>query len=276
MSNTLFIIGAGFNLDANSFVSAVQVIQPSRTAGLTHEDAPDWELENIPLGYPNVNDLVKYGLGPEADLFRGAEELFTDAYGRHDWVVLKRLTIIIRGLGDSTSVAHVHGSLYLYPIDFDVGPRDDNGSRWLSPRSDPRIVFDPDSLGSSFPRYTNPNPGYGFGIPEARFIPPVSDMADSVEQTYYKALFEAAIKQIRKAEEVIAINYCFAESDRPSYDHLLTQLFSEGKRLVIVYPSAIDHAHRLLAQYHEYSPSIVAGPSTFAGWVAAEYPKGGA
>jgi hypothetical protein len=347
MGETVFLLGAGFNLDANSILPSVDFSQPGRMVGLTHDNCPSWELADIPLRYPTVNELVRYCFGPDVDLSLGAERLFTEAYSRSDWVVLRRLTTIIQGadhyiatplagkdsvysrffssfakstfisynydclaelclqaqgswnpqsgfgvpaevwkhgfpmgpepmgdLGSSTEIFHVHGSLYLYPVLSDLNPPDRDGMQWLTMRPDPRFLFDPDSLGSSFPRYGRPSPGHGYSVPEERFIPPIAEKAESIEQDYYAVLFGRAVERVRTSHRIIAIGYSFASSDRPSYDPFLRELFSHSGSLLVVSPWAQDLSMRIMRDYQSYSPIIEFLPMTFSQWVNAAYPKG--
>lgn len=347
MANPVFLLGAGFNLDANSLLPSSDVSEPGRVVGLTHECPKPWELEPLPLRYPTVTELVRSCFGPDVDLAQGTEKLFTEAYSRSDWVVLCRLTEMLQGadhyigtvlsgqdsvyarffsafpdatfisynydclvelflqaqgiwnpqsgfgvkaeayrpnfpdgleplgdLGPSIEVIHVHGSLYLYPVNSDLGPPDRDGTRWLSIRSQPRFIFDPDTLASSFPRYSRPAPGHGYAIPEERFVPPIADKAESIEQDYYKILFGRAAEQAHKSSRLIAIGYSFAVSDRLSFDPFLRDLFSRSGSLLVVSPSAQDISMRLRHDYDTYSPRIESLPMTFSQWVNVGYPKG--
>ena len=347
MAEPVFLLGAGFNLDANVLVPSSDVSEPGRVVGLTHENPQPWELEPLPLRYPTVMELVRSCFGPDADLSQGAEKLFTEAYSRSDWVVLRRLTTILQGadhyigtilagnesayteflhafpnaafisynydclvelllqaqgtwnpqsgyglraevyrpgfptgpeplgdLGPSAEVIHVHGSMYLYPVISDLGAPDRDGTRWLSMRTRPRFLFDPYSLGSSFPHYSHPAPVHGFATPEERFIPPIADKAESIEQDYYKILFGRATERVRESGRLIAIGYSFASSDRLSFDRFLRDLFSRSGSLLVVSPSAHNISMRLRREYDTYSPSIESLPMTFSQWVDAGYPKG--
>ncbi len=348
MAEPVFLLGAGFNLDANALIPSSDVSDPRRVVGLTHENPQPWELEPLPLRYPIVSELVHSCFGPDADLSQGTEKLFTEAYSRSDWVVLRRLTTIIQGadhyiattiakddcsvysrffnrfknsiffsynydclaelclqaqgswnpqsgfgvhaevwkhgfpmgpepmeyLGSSTEIFHVHGSLYLYPVLSDLSPPDRDGMQWLTMRSNPKFLFDPDSLGSSFPSYERPIPDHGYLLPEARFIPPIADKADSIEQDYYKILFDRAMKRVHDANRLVAIGYSFAASDRSSFDSFLRDLFSRSGTLLVVSPSAQEITNRLQRDYHRYKPNIDSLSMTFAQWVNKNYPKG--
>ncbi len=347
MNNVLFLIGAGFNLDANSLIASDNVSQPGRFVGLTHDTPPPWELAPLPLRYPSVRDLVTYCFGPDADLSKGAEQLFMEAYIRADWVVLNRLTTVLHGadnhiatplvqvdsvysrffdtfpdstfisynydcfielflqekgkwnpqsgfgitaevyrpnfpfgpeplanLGPSCEVIHVHGSLYLYPVVSDLSGPDRDSTQWLTMRSSPRFVFAPESLASSFPLYTRPPLGHGYTTPEARFVPPIADKEESVEQDYYRFLFDKALGRVRESNRLIAIGYSFAPSDASSYDRFLKDLFFRSGTLLVVAPPAQTIAERLKEEYKQYSPLIEHIPMTFSEWGHAGFPKG--
>jgi len=314
---------------------------------LTHAGCSPWELADIPLRYPTVNELVQYCFGPDVTIPEGAEKLFTDAYARNDWVVLKRLTTILQGadhyiatplslresaysrffnrfmdsafisynydclvelflqqrgrwnpqsgfgvnaeaykpafpigpelhgyLGASVEVLHIHGSLYLYPIESDLSTPDQHGTQWLTMRSSPRFIFDPDSLGASFPGYSRPLAVHGYSAPEQRFIPPIADKAESIEQAYYRIVTQNALERIHDSDRAIAIGYSFASSDKPSYDSFLRELFSRSGILIVIAPSSQLIAERLRLDYRSYSPTIEYLPMTFSQWDNAGFPRG--
>lgn len=347
MSNILILLGAGFNLDANSYLPPADRFSiPS--ANVCHNPPLDWERNPIPCSYPLVKDLLPACFGPKVDPELSAEKLFSEAYRRAEWIPLNRLVDIIQGadhylaarmacrtdtpyatffqkfkkanflsynydclaelhllsqgrwhpklgfgmktegsysiaLGDqvqapleneSAIVLHLHGSLYLYPVETNISEADGSGTRWFTLRSRPRFLFDPDSLCRDFPAFPRPELDPGYSPPASRFIPPISDKESSLEATYYRLIAARAAELLREASVVISIGYSFAECDGPSYDTLLKQLFTEGKSLLIVNPSADQVVPELVGRYSIYSPSIQSIPLTFAQWVAADFPRG--
>lgn len=347
MSKELFILGAGFNLDANKYIDPKNYyFLPS--ANDCHNPPLEWETKQLPCAYPKVDDLVHACFGPGIDLEKSAEKLFTQAYKNAEWIPLERLVDIIQaadyyiasniiynsctpymkffqhfkeshfisynydclaelhlqilnhwhprhGFGIealyfrnpiikgqnfipmhivSSIVLHLHGSLYLYPIESYLSTADATGTRWLTLRSHPRFIFDPDSLSDAYPKFVRPVPGHDYVHPVARFIPPIFDKSMHLKETYYELLIKRAIQLLHKATTVISIGYSFAENDSQSYDTLLKKLFNEDKKLLVISPSADQIVHKIKAKYHSYSPSVISIPMTFSKWVAEGFPRG--
>jgi len=94
MVKEIFLIGAGFNIEANAYVFG-----QGRTTGLSaqcmHANAPSWERLLVPSRYPLVGDLRRTCFGPDAPTDVSVEGLFQAAYSLHDWVPLHRLAEII-------------------------------------------------------------------------------------------------------------------------------------------------------------------------------------
>lgn len=349
IENPVFLLGAGFNLDANALIPDSPTIdQPGRVIGLTHDSSWDWEQLPLLLKYPLVTDLVSACFGPDADLSDGAEALFSSAFAASDWVVLKRFVTILQGADHylarkmtilqaspylrffkdfgstkfmsynydslaeihlrslglwhpasgfgfeveaytngfpgapirykndiaSTIVLHLHGSLCVYPIEFDISAAEGHEGQWLTLRERLRCVFDADSLGLDFQPFVRPGLCHGYRTPEQRVIPPIINKAESLEAAYFRTIAQQACDLIDDAQTLVAIGYSFADSDAISYGPYLTQLFSRGKELVVVGPSAIKSVLRLKAKYPLHSSSISSLNLTFAQWVEAGYPKG--
>jgi len=95
MSEELFILGAGFNLDANKYLDPKnQYLLPS--ANEYYNPPLQWETEPLSCSYPKVNDLVHACFGLRVDPKTSAEKLFTQAYKKADWIPIERLVDIIQ------------------------------------------------------------------------------------------------------------------------------------------------------------------------------------
>lgn len=95
----LFLIGAGFNIDANRLSGwEPEYFYPGNEVGMTHDDSSmAWEQKEFPLHYPLVEDIRNICFGPDIQRALSVEDLFSDAYKIHDHFVLNRLSTVIRG-----------------------------------------------------------------------------------------------------------------------------------------------------------------------------------
>lgn len=169
----------------------------------------------------------------------------------------------------SATVVHLHGSLYLYPREFDVSPPDGSGTEWLTPKDKPEFVFDPDANRDLFLPFAKGTQDLRHSRPGERFIAPVPNKAKGLAEAYVTAAYDAALKRLRGVDHVVAIGYRFGKTDRQSYDPLLRVVASTGAKLTVIAPDAVAIAGHLSA---DYKVGIGPIPQTFDQWVSAGYP----
>ncbi|GJL57258.1 MAG: hypothetical protein NPIRA03_01150 [Nitrospirales bacterium] len=169
----------------------------------------------------------------------------------------------------SAVVVHLHGSLYLYPREFDVSSPDSFGTEWLTIKDKVAFVFDPDTNVDLFLPFTKGEQGLLYSRPDRRFIAPVPNKASGLAGAYVRAAYDAALKRLHDVEHLVAIGYRFGLTDRQSYDALLRVIAGVGGKLTVVAPDAAVTAAQLS---FDYECGIVPIPQTFDQWVSAGYP----
>jgi hypothetical protein len=340
MRSQLFLVGAGFNIEANKYVQAQHPLT-YLSAQCQHKSAPVWERMPVSCAYPLVGDLRTACFGPDFSSNIAVESLFQSAYSSTDWVPLNRLSEILSAadhyigaciakredtaysrffdsfpesnyisfnydsiiefhllsrrlwnpaegfgvraettpsdvvlLGNGTDsatsriVVHLHGSLCLYPIESYIHADPSGSLPMLSLREYPRFVFDPESLASDFTLYQIPELEHGYMQPVSRFIPPIPQKADSLEQSYYRILLHRSLELVDDAPGMTTIGYSFSPSDSDSYQDMLLWLFKGRKTLTIVGPDAEDISSRLCLEFKSYNPIVRSIPLTFSEWAA--------
>lgn len=169
----------------------------------------------------------------------------------------------------SAVVVHLHGSLYLYPREFDVSSPDSSGTEWLTIKDKAAFVFDPDANVDLFSPFTKGEQDLRYSRPDKRFIAPVPNKARGLEGAYVTAAYDAALNRLHGVDHLVAIGYRFGLPDRQSYDALLRVIAAVGGKVTVVAPDAAVTAVQLSA---DYKCGIVPISQTFDQWVSAGYP----
>lgn len=161
-------------------------------------------------------------------------------------------------------VVHLHGSLYLYPLEFenyrDPGDRIDI----IRATADEVSRFDPDVLGMSFIPFQSGAQGQNYMHVDQRIIVPTPNKATSLKDRFVKAAYSSATESVSRATVVLSIGYSFADCDRASYAPLLDSLVGGGGRLVVVDPSADEIVSRLESAWAGLPISAI--PLTLGKW----------
>lgn len=169
-----------------------------------------------------------------------------------------------------SSVVHLHGSLYLYPREFDISAADQSGTQWLTLKTVPEFVFDPDVNADLFTPFTRGKQDLRYSMPDERFIAPVPDKATGLAKAYVVAAYSAAAAMMRHVSQLVSIGYRFGPTDRESYHPIVRALTAtQRSSLVIVDPDATAITTRLSAGYQV---SITPVSRTFDQWVAEGCP----
>lgn len=170
----------------------------------------------------------------------------------------------------ASSVLHLHGSLYLYPREFDVSPPDSSGTRWLELKPLAEYVFDPDANAAVFMPFARGLQDLRYSRPEERIIAPIPDKAIGLSKAYVQQVYESAVIRLRDVRHLVAIGYRFGPTDHGSFDPLLRAYAStRGAKLSVVAPDADRIVGELASQYALRMHPI---GSTFDQWVAGGYP----
>lgn len=168
-------------------------------------------------------------------------------------------------------VLHLHGSLSLYTIDFDIDWSSDPECGLIRDRKQPVYAFDPGPNLRSFPGYDH-LVTIGFSPSTAdRIVAPVPEKARLLQEPFIEATYRKACGLVQKSCGLVAIGYSFGEHDLQSYYPLVEALRrSPHSRLLVVCPDAEDIAIQLRKNFP--SLRIDSRTSGFAHWVMDEYP----
>jgi hypothetical protein len=113
-----------------------------------------------------------------------------DGYGVPVQVVYARGT---PNQDDKTSpqrVLHLHGSLCIRTIDYELHPQSTPGMCELTLRSEPLFLVDPSSIAGNFRGYGRKP---GFDPPQDQIIAPIPDKAEGLKGEFVKATYETAL-----------------------------------------------------------------------------------
>ena len=171
-----------------------------------------------------------------------------------------------------TVVLHLHGSLYMYPVESRIDRNVGQPLALLHMLETPRFLFDPDCNIQHFAPFCGNGATHGYESPQQRFVPPLSNKSGSLEERYYTILRKRAMDFVGASSSLLSIGYSFADSDRMSYDEILERSFGAGKSLTIVNPQAEIIAVRMRSDYKKYKPDIDARTTTFMEWVGQGLP----
>ncbi len=169
-------------------------------------------------------------------------------------------------------VLHLHGSLLVYTQEFEFGPSDTAGMRWMTQLEPAHFNFDPDSLGNLFYPFTRVTGGLGYrhDLTE-RVLAPIPDKTPGLRGDFVLAVRRKAVELLRQHKTLVIVGYGFGPTDAGSYDELLNALSSQGiPEAVVVSPDAT----RLTARLAQTHPRIQWHPQDleFADWVRNDYP----
>jgi hypothetical protein len=208
--------------------------------------------------------------------------LRTKRWTPHDGFGVKAEVFVPTGISSSerdtakptsmTTVLHLHGSLYLYPVESRVDRDPGQALALLRMLEEPRFLFDPDCNTQHFSPFCSSGAAHGYELPQQRFVPPLSNKSGSLEERYYKILRGRAMDLVGASSSLLSIGYSFADSDRLSHDEILEKSFGAGKSLTIIDPQAETIAVRLRSDYGKYKPNIDSRNETFAEWVGQGLP----
>lgn len=165
-------------------------------------------------------------------------------------------------------VLHLHGSLCVYAVTFYIEKSHDSGPNMMQFDRDPRFLFSPEEIGNCFFPFEKVPPGPGYELTPERVIAPIPDKAKRLKGAFITAVYDRAVSELKKANQIIAIGYSFNTHDRSSYEELLGSF--HGKEVLLVGPDAIELDKRLASEY----PNIEwqAEPKSFKDWVINDYP----
>lgn len=167
-------------------------------------------------------------------------------------------------------VIHLHGSVYLFPIEFESYSNPGESITWLRATDRPVFRFDPDSLGHAFIPFRSGASGLAYKLPDERLIVPVPDKAAFLAERFVSETYARAKRECGSTDSLVAIGYRFASYDRSSYQPLLTAYASGGGRSVhIVAPDASEIAARLESEHT--SIHFVPVPSFLSEWAADDF-----
>lgn len=165
-------------------------------------------------------------------------------------------------------VLHLHGNLCVYAVTSYIEESHGTGPNMLRFDHDPQFLFSPEEIGSCFFPFEKVPPGPGYEHTPERVIAPIPNKAERLKGAFIKAIYDRALVEIKKTNQIIAIGYSFNPHDRSSYEVLLSSC--NGKKVLLVSPGAIELAQRLNSEY----PYIewCAEPKSFKDWVLNDYP----
>lgn len=169
----------------------------------------------------------------------------------------------------TTQVLHLHGSLCVYPADYEIVPNPRGGMDLLQPRQSPLLVFDPDILADHFFPFGEDRPYLTYLHTDERLIAPVPSKARGPVSTFVEATYHSARKHIAASEAVVAVGYSFNQHDLDSYDSLLRPLAIRQGGLIVISPDA--HNITLLLQRQYPALGITPMPYTFAQWATRDF-----
>jgi len=168
-------------------------------------------------------------------------------------------------------VLHLHGSLCIYSVEFDLTNKEGSNMKWIVQKHSPDFVFDPDSISDLFIPYERVPPVIGgYTYIENRVIAPVPDKAEGLKGRFFKEVHSKAKLLLENAEILVSIVFSFNLLDKSSYEHLI-QYFSEfgNRKVIIIAPDASDLVKRLEKLYQpiEWMPI----GKTFKHWVDSKF-----
>ncbi|MGD0547669.1 MAG: hypothetical protein ABR991_07545 [Terracidiphilus sp.] len=294
----LFLIGAGFNIDAGSF--------------------------RTPYGrdykYPLMCDVARVCFDIEPSMIpqgKSIEDLFADAENRGDNLPMERLSDVLMNAdhylagelaGASTLncysdfIGRFAGSHFLtfnydslleillfqrkewFPDDgygvsvqteLSIGnslPVDrksvSNVLALLNISAPTRFMFDPDCLTNDFSPYARFHSGLSYMKTHCRVIAPVPNKGSLLVQKFSQAIYEKACGLIGDSDKLVSIGYSFNDHDRASFDPLLHALSqTPNRQLVLISPDARESAKRI-TNFHPRL-TVRAINKTFNEWLSA-------
>ena len=167
-------------------------------------------------------------------------------------------------------VLHLHGSLCLYTSTFTFDATPGQQVSWYKKLSEPKFLFDPDSISNLFTPFQRLPPVLGYEPIERRVVAPVPDKSQGLKKEFTDAVYRRAAELVSSsAAPLVAIGYSFNPYDRTSYDTLLRALKSRNNSLLVVSPDAAAIRSRLSYEYPDLQVHVV--PSTFKAWAAADF-----
>ena len=171
-------------------------------------------------------------------------------------------------------VLHLHGSVYLYPIEFEFYEpyeRRPSNTQWLRLTDKEEVQFDPDALLDCFIPFAGGAQGRPtYQLPSERIVVPSPDKASALADRFSKVVYAQAVAAVRSAETCIAIGYRFAECDLASFSSLLMAIDGgPTQALGIVAPDALDIATRIRPHLRQTRISTFEG--TFGEWAASDF-----
>lgn len=171
-------------------------------------------------------------------------------------------------------VLHLHGSVYLYPleIEFYEPAGRPSSTKWFRLTSTEEVQFDPDALTHSFIPFRGGAQGrLTYSLPSERIIIPSPDKATELRDRFVQSVYSKATTILKGADRCVAIGYRFAACDSASFLPLLRAVDrGKAESLLLVAPDASEIAARI-RPFMTRKP-LMPFDGTFSDWVAADFP----
>ena len=180
----------------------------------------------------------------------------------------ERSDTIQTNMKSERKILHLHGSLYVYSLEFQFSLPNNNEMNWMSKKNVPDFYFDPDSVSFNFIPFSRMDAGLQYIRPENRIIAPVPNKASSLKEVFIKIMYQEAEKELYDSDNVIVIGYSFAESDKGSFNTLLKILESNKTPLNIISPDAKKISERI---EKEYDIKVIPLAITFKEWADKKF-----
>jgi len=168
-------------------------------------------------------------------------------------------------------VLHLHGSLYLYPREFNIEDPGRGGLKLITIPDTPGFCFDPNANGAHFIPFEKGTQDERYKLPDQRIIAPVPDKASHLTAEYVRVVYRSAISIARSTTCLVAIGYSFSPTDAVSFRPVMDALRA-GTRVRLVSGESWTIG-RLASLFPELKFSVVS--STFEAWAAAGFPLPG-
>ena len=164
-------------------------------------------------------------------------------------------------------VIHLHGSLCVYSVAFDLKRQDESGIDMLKYKKEPDFIFDPDRLGNCFVPF-KPALHFGYKNVLGRVIAPIPNKAKGLKKDFIKSIYRKAAEFLHSVVQIIVIGYSFNKYDHVSYAPLLAE--AACRKILVVAPNADNMVKRLSKEH----PCIQwkASSWSFRDWVINDYP----
>ena len=167
----------------------------------------------------------------------------------------------------SQCVLHLHGSLYLYPREFDIEDPRDGGLRLITIPDTPGFCFDPDANAAYFIPFEKGTQDERYKIPDQRIIAPVPDKAPHLTEEYVRVVYRSAIAIAGSTTCLVSIGYSFSPTDAASFRPVMDALpAGTHVHLVSREGRTPDRLTRLFPTLHF---GVVS--SSFEAWAAAGF-----